>query len=918
MKKSINILEKITTSYSVFEKDQVLTEAQLNGVTDYLNDQSRQSLVYLLGVGIASGLQVSYLENSGLVRVTKGVGVTTDGELLVYSQDMFFDRFMEYNESHPKYLPFHLPADDQMITIYELIATVPNSPQRPEPPANSIPISAQLEILKETITVLYMESYINDPDLCSTCDNLGKECINTIKLLLIPAQHIDLLTTKVETPTTAFGQLHELSVDRAIIKSTDNAESFQQIYRQACASAIEMIIPELTIFSQLYPSLTFFHDVFSSDPNQANNPIPLWQNKLQEYNSTISNNGRQYYYDFLKDFTETYNQMRDLLFGDYTWNCPESQRFPKHLLLGDLFSNGLSNNHRTAFYPSSMLSRTTENIQHAKFLLRKLDSLIASFQVPTNPIELRITPSMTEDQPLADRAIPFYYQIETEKPIHKYWNYPLSQRDMANHNYSYRAQEYQAPNAVTNPFTKQIGRFTFFRIEGHIGQKLVDVLPQLENKISTNNLPFTVRAILLGNAPDKLVKKPGIRYSDLHRMHYLLRQDAVHQLNEVVDFSGKFKTEVNQKVQNETRDYLVDAIERDNTISQSANGAVAQLQLDFTQFSNVAVKPLLTNTVKAASRFKVNSSEVIKTDFTSPFDTLIGSTHIHWIDWLDQIITTKDEKESEKLLLKNFLVKNPGLEHYAGVNKGGTFVLVYDEQGIVVADLMLPYHCAEDAVETNPPEPPLVKPTIKPDILPIRVIPSIEKRKQDLINSKELSDRLVSFTGEEVFTKKIELQNKYFEVYKGYVNSTSQYLGAMNNPKLSANPAIKDVLTNPTLRGSVNLATSQQGVVEALKEQSTQLNLPEQERAVLNEKIVLEEAKLADVLHEAVVVVAASGQDLSVGSEGFQALLNINQSMETLDPNSTALQSLKANLVTTSEKTNIPNFKMIVGNMLNK
>ncbi len=61
------------------------------------------------------------------------------------------------------------------------------------------------------------------------------------------------------------------------------------------------------------------------------------------------------------------------------------------------------------------------------------------------------------------------------------------------------------------------------------------------------------------------------------------------------------------------------------------------------------------------------------------------------------VVVQKRIAEIQKLnLFDAFLEKHPGLEHQAGVIKGGTFVLVYDEGGRVVADFSLPYICCSD------------------------------------------------------------------------------------------------------------------------------------------------------------------------------------------------------------------------------
>ena len=72
-------LDRIESGYTVFEKDQVLTPGQLNGVSSYLDDQERLSRVALLGVGIGCGLWP--LLQGNRVRLSHGVGTTTDGDV---------------------------------------------------------------------------------------------------------------------------------------------------------------------------------------------------------------------------------------------------------------------------------------------------------------------------------------------------------------------------------------------------------------------------------------------------------------------------------------------------------------------------------------------------------------------------------------------------------------------------------------------------------------------------------------------------------------------------------------------------------------------------------------------------------------------------------------------------------------------
>lgn len=356
MTTSLKILQEITTGYSIFEKDQVLTERQLNSVTDYLNDQTRLTRIYLLGVGIGSGLRVSLSTTE--ISVTQGMGITTDGDLLYYPNDTLFDRFTLYDTSQPKYAPFYVGGNinGTMLTVYELVRqSAVDSRTTLFPLSEFTPQTTKN--LADMVAVLLMESYVNDPDLCTgtDCDNLGQDCINTIKLLLVEKAAINqLLHPAIATPDRAFKALNEIIVDRPLIPSSlSSASQLAQIYRVACTSIHQKILSELP---NLYLNCaTILGNVFPSDPT-AN-----WTSRLISINSIYSSDlGIQYYYDFLKDWVQTYHHFRSLLEGNTTWCCPDTNAFPKHLLLGNLVTNedpdGDPNENRTGFYPSPLLN----------------------------------------------------------------------------------------------------------------------------------------------------------------------------------------------------------------------------------------------------------------------------------------------------------------------------------------------------------------------------------------------------------------------------------------------------------------------------------------------------------------------------------------------------------------------------------
>ncbi|KPH15026.1 hypothetical protein [Chryseobacterium sp. ERMR1:04] len=62
----------------------------------------------------------------------------------------------------------------------------------------------------------------------------------------------------------------------------------------------------------------------------------------------------------------------------------------------------------------------------------------------------------------------------------------------------------------------------------------------------------------------------------------------------------------------------------------------------------------------------------------------------------------KANKDMSKAYFNEYVEKHPGLEHKRGVERGGTFVMVYDNNGVgtsVVADFSLPYICCTPKIE---------------------------------------------------------------------------------------------------------------------------------------------------------------------------------------------------------------------------
>jgi hypothetical protein len=873
-------LDSIETGYAVFEPDQVLTPDQLNSLAGYLDDQERLSRVALLGVGIACGLWPSL--QGGEVRLSHGVGTTTDGDLLVRSGATLYDRYKPYDRTAPKYGPFYADAamsDDKMITVYELVAEGEKD-DRAQPLSGFA--AAEGEPLQAMAVVLYVESVLHDDDLCTgtDCDNRGKDCVHATKLLLVDIPSAAKLAVALGTPDAAARALDPVTIARPQLGGVLAAEAdLAAIYRNACAALHNDLVAAL---EELYaPCKDFVQDLAPADP------APRWRATLEQRQADAKDRGIQYYYDFLVDAAETYNAFRDALFGDISVCCPDVAAFPKHLVLGSLDPAQRSASGRTGFYPSPMVSEPFEQRAHARFLLRKLDALIGNFSQPAGPADLRITPSASPARPLEQRAIPYYYGVRDDLPLYRAWSYSLSRRGMERYAYSYNAGLYGAQGGAKAPLASRVDGFDFFRIEGHLGSNVIDTAQKLRDQIQQQNLPIDVETVLLGKDRGKIIVDLPIRNKNLYQFQYLLRSDVAAQLGEATDFSKGFAAQVAAAVDGNVISNA-DAGTGVEVKGLAANGSDA-----FAGFAKKASDKLLSasydmsskwqddvfSAAGAAVQLRQTLSPVTKIDFPSPVDAIVTGPQVRWLTWVDTMVQDADDKETDKLFLSAYLAQHPGLEHGAGAPRGGTFVLVHDESNAVVADLALPYTCCQARGETL--QPPKLPPFPKPPILvdkPIRVAAFPDK-----VNFDQFRTQLVNQMKTDVTT-----QTSYLTGLRDTIGiiSGARTGGSVVGGGATAgggiltggdvftggNAVFQPATSDPVLNVNIDDLAHKSQKVDTLRTALLDPGLDDTKRAAIETQLEASESELSTAIVTTTQYVASTGTDFSAGSDGAKAI----------------------------------------------
>lgn len=839
-------LDSLSGGYTVFEKDQLLTHDQLNRLTAYFDDQDRLSRVALLGVGIVCGLRPRLDGQS--VHVGRGVGVTTDGDLLFVPADVRFSRFAIYTPPMPEAPP---RIGGMPISAFEL---------RPDDDGDTAPLAdfatATGGALGDMVAVLVAQTYVADRDLCSgtDCDNLGQDAVHAAKVLLVDRATASMLRPAIASPREAARALDEVASRRPPIgRGLTQVGGLTARYREACEAMHAGLTAAL---AKLYPTC----GAFLAGALPGGDPTAAWLGRLTELRKRFIVNGTaiQYYYDFLKDLVDAYGELSGALAADRTTCCPAADAFAKHLLLGSLAADHDGDDDRTQYYPSPAVGGGV-GCRATALLVRRLDAMIRSFTPPApGALPIRVTPSGFEDRPIGERAIPYYYRPDHDPPLSRCWSQAHSDRGRETSLFSYHAAAYGAQGAAADPLAGPVARFAHFRIEGHLGQNAARVVEQLEAEIAARNLPFTVRAVHLGSERAHVTIRPPLRFSDLHRWHDLLRRDVAEQMQDAVDFSNQVVTDIQAAVGAGTLtgggDGVNDPIQIARTAQQAIHAQVKELRLTgpYREYRPAGGwQARVSAAVGAAVQFKHDLGDTARTEHDNPFDGLIANRQTLWIGRLDDLIRQREESRDDRLLFDRFVGDHPGLEHLAGVLRGGTFVLVYDSSDMVVADFALPYRWEDDGEPEPPVQPDTTTPPPRPR--PPGLLPGLRWREP---LERMLTKKLTNFRVEVQTQWQTDLTRSSEDFKRISIAATGRPLDVAVRPGSSTLLSIQ----NPQLLDLVSKMEGQAQKAEILSQRLEQTAVAS-EQAVIKAELAATELQLAESVAATMTQVVAPANE---------------------------------------------------------
>lgn len=675
------------SKYPVFEADQVLSQKHLNRAISYLEEQDRLTRVGGIGIGIVCGLEISHPQPNQ-ITISCGTAITSLGYQINWEEKTF-----------SYYHPIELSSDflaPKFIDGEFLDLTLPHA-KKYEPLKNSIELlpNNTLEVdriaipnnfFKDKIVILLLETLLIDEKNCVTinCDDKGKRIEFKIRPLLVSINDLNSYLFAEYQKTVNF---EKISLPRynvphhQLITGLDVLNEFK---KNLSDSIINNISEKISLAYKSYKSIISN----TVDFNVLNNPKTALETVINTYKNSIN---VQYLWDWMSDISSAYNEIIEFNEQNPSLCCVDETMFPFHIVLGKVDDNDI--NYRTPFFSTQNSSlKNNQKRKELSLLFERLVHLIKFWKVQNNGI--KVTPSIYGDVPLSKKSIPYYYDQILE--LNRKWNPKKTGKNKNNEIHSYHSEiaNYTNLDVVKKPLLYDIEKFNFFTIEGHLGKKYTDVVEELNIMKNSYNLPFKITAL---NAIDFVGKVLDIskfqgRWDDLETDYDLARKRLYNITEFVVNWITNNKaTIVNQNLlgaesidnlknilsqiknllPNDLKDFLPNFVSFNQVFKQlNQTFLIHRWCIQFT-------KPQLSTTAEdLIDRF----DDINELFLEDPFAVIYEETQIRW------------QKIYKDIFFSTFIQKHPGIEHRAGVTKGGTFILVYVDSTIFkTVKPLLPY-----------------------------------------------------------------------------------------------------------------------------------------------------------------------------------------------------------------------------------
>ncbi|MEJ8816345.1 carboxypeptidase-like regulatory domain-containing protein [Lacibacter sp. H407] len=493
----------VQVEFPKFVADQLLTSEDLNQLFGYLDEQNRITRTNLIGIGIVCGLQMQINNTKTQVTITKGCGVTSEGHLISVN-----------TKSYTQYKKYKVDTARVYDKFYKLDGSgnkIPMDVWELKQPA----VDPDLEdidegFLKDKVILLFVELKEEDNKNCdpNSCDDKGINVTVSFLPMAVTTEDAKLLmgTTAGSFAVNTYTALPEIRMKRWDVTNTS------PVYSQDIFQAYFKVLDK-PFLDQVETTLKNVYSVFGTivGSDYASNPFTGLATKFSYLHDGSINLNQlihlQYHYDLFSDLLLAYQEFRRAGTHVLSTCCPDSDLFPRHLLLGEAIPSVTSGvvPYRHYFIYSPLFDQQGM-VDELKSLFKRLVLLIDSFFLPTvsgnntkEDASLRITPSMLWDVPLSKKAIPYYYLVNSgAQPLYLSWDHRRTLLHDAKRHLSYHAALYNNgvnDDFVRNPLQYDLEPYNFLRVEGIVGKSYVHVLKQVKQQIQRNRLPVDIIAL---------------------------------------------------------------------------------------------------------------------------------------------------------------------------------------------------------------------------------------------------------------------------------------------------------------------------------------------------------------------------------------------------------------------------------------
>ncbi len=503
---------RIESAYPIFEANQVLSFRHLNQLARYLEQQDRLTRAKTIGIGILCGLTVTNKGNHSL-EIAGGVGLTSAGYLASFESPATYAWYAPYTDPS-EYAPFHPGAG--AVPLWQLFTDQPPSHRMGQRLANTP------GFLDDKAVILFLETSQVDLDTClaDNCINQGMEQRHLWRVLLIEKQVLtDIIHPNLEADRDARFQPQEVYVKRDCFppEVSTRWRALRNRYRIICVDAAFRLHTAVKDGFQAYQNLIGLTD----------NPFTGLVNRLLSDLGGILGQqymGIQHFYEHVKGLAYAYNSFLRHAFALSGRCCPDSDLFPRHLMLdaAQPVTECRPALYRHHFTPSPIHEPDPEGRAHVVWLFQRFKRLVENFEAPGLKA-MRITPGAWPMPPLENGPIPIFYN---DAKVRNFWDYDAWTRCRSDHILSYHAADASQLDHVRNPLSYSLDAYNFLRIEGHVGRSKDEVVKFLEKAKKERCLSYDIVALRFGPIAEEGAEK-ACQFEDLRTLYRASRDEML-------------------------------------------------------------------------------------------------------------------------------------------------------------------------------------------------------------------------------------------------------------------------------------------------------------------------------------------------------------------------------------------------------